>query len=152
MKDLKGLILQVQLFVCTPLKCHIDLIYHLMHFTISQLCQAAHMHNPNANLLSYPKLARTSQHPCPLYTTSSCPGASTGAEHLWIQTASLLSLHCLNKEAKSMKNGLSRSHSSNQGMLSSAFSHSCDLSSILDPWHLVSLAKLFLESHGIRHL
>lgn len=60
-----------------------------------------------------------------------------------------LSAHRLNKEAKSMKNGLSKSHPSKLGMLSSAFIHFCDLSRI---WHLVSLAELFLGSHGIGYL
>lgn len=54
----------------------------------------------------------------------------------------VLSSHRLNKEAKSMKNGLSKSHPSKLGMLSSAFIHFCDLSSI---WHLVSLAGIFFR-------
>lgn len=99
--------------------------------------------HPFQQLKSFTQLPNS--HTCPLSTTSSCPGATTPVA----PESVFLSLHCLNKEAKSMKNGLRWSHPSKLGMLSSAFIHFYDLSSI---WHLVSLAKLFLGSHGIRHL
>jgi len=147
------LILQCQLFISTPPKASYR-SHCLMHFRISHFCQAAHMHNPIANLLSYPT---TFPHfptptlvPLPLRAHAQEPlqGQNTCGSR---QPLSSLCTVC-NKEAKSMKNRLSRSHSSNQGMLSSALIHSCDLSCMLDPWHLVSHAKVFLESRGIRHL
>lgn len=114
--------------VCIPITVYFS-FYALMHFILSQF-QAVHVPNPEATLSSFPTLPNTYTHPPS--TTSSCPGASTGAEHLWLQRASY-SLHCLYKEAKNMKNGLSRSHPSKLGMLSSAFIHFCDLSSVWIP-------------------
>lgn len=110
---------------------------------LTPFCQAARMPNPKATLSCFHQqlksfLTLPNTHTCPPSTASSCPGASTRAEHLWLHRASLsLSLHCLNKEAKRMKNGLSRSHPSKLGLLSSAFIHFCDLSSIwiLGTWY-----------------
>lgn len=44
------------------------------------------LYHPFQQLKSFPTFQNT--HTCLSSTTSSCPGASTGAEHLWLQRAS----------------------------------------------------------------
>lgn len=108
-----------------------------MHFRLPQFqdLSAKLYAQPQGNFIIFSK---TSQHlhlssfHYKLMPRSLCRGRTPVAPE-----SLLLSLHCLNKEAKSMKNGLSRSHPSKLGMLSSAFIHFCDLSSIwiLGTWY-----------------
>lgn len=73
-------------------------------------------------------------HTCPFSTTSQSRSLRQGRTPVAPESLSLL-LHHLNNEAKTMKNGLSRSHPSQLGMLSSDFIHFSDLLSI---WSLVT--------------
>lgn len=107
----------------------------LQHSTLHSSCQAVnacarHPYNPfSATLALYLFLT------CPYSTTRTpvAPGCL------------VLPLHYLNREAKSMKNGLCGIHPSKPGMLSAAFIHLSDLL-YLDPWHLLSLAIFMWKS------
>lgn len=71
---------------------------------LTPFCQAARMPNPKATLSCFHQqlksfLTLPNTHTCLPSTTSSCPGASTRAEHLWLQRASLsLSLFALSQQ------------------------------------------------------
>lgn len=112
----------------------------LQHSTLHSSCQAVnacarHPYNPfSATLALYLFLT------CPYSTTRTpvAPGCP------------VLPLHYLNREAKSMKNGLCGIHPSKAGMLSAAFIHLSDLL-YLDPWHLLSHAIFISQSYAIRH-
>lgn len=97
------------------------------------------MHKPKFTLSSFPtSLFPTPPH-APLHFELMLKSLYKG-EHMWLQTA-FSSTHHFSKEAKIMKNGLSRSHLSNLGMLSSACIDFCDLSNVCIPgtwYHLLN--------------
>lgn len=60
---------------------------NVFQFPCQRMCLTTRqLFHPFQQLKSFPTLPNT--HTCPPSTTRSCPGASTGAEHLWLRQAS----------------------------------------------------------------
>lgn len=153
MKDLKGLILQCQLFICTPPKAF-NRSHCLMHFRISHFCQAAYMHNAIANLLSYP----TAFPHFPTPTLVPLPLRAHAQEPLQRQNTcgsrQPLSSLCTVSTRRPRAWKIGWAGVIRQTKECCPLPWSTPVTSLVCwiPGTWYHLLKLFLESHGIRHL